>query len=278
MIVNVLDHVGAEYHYFNDMFNIVRKEFDDTYNVVVGILHNEKREETIKFFKSDKKNILLLVSEESECPFFSEYLRKFDLIFRTYNHNNKFDNERIFPVPAGYVTRIPFSWNKRTIKKFETKPLKERENDIFYSGQSSEERVKCVNEAKKLNVKSDLEITGGFMQGNLDNYIDRMNNSKIALVPKGLWCKETFRYFEAYHSNCVVITTLELNTKHSNIWYYQNSPAIVLKDWSQLSQGLVDSILRDLDKYELKNREYYSRCISVEGVAKYVTEVMKNKL
>ncbi|MBF8263053.1 MAG: hypothetical protein HW387_718 [Parachlamydiales bacterium] len=283
MKLNFLENAGCEYFYFKDVFDVVNKEFGDDYNVVVGkITYNSESQieqllKAIKCVIPNKKNVFLIHDDENEAPTPCKSLNGFDLIFRTFNNNWKFDNQRTFPLPLGYVTNSDYPY-KVVLNKFKLRPLKERKCDIFFSGQTNLERESCVKEAKKLNANSLLQLTPGFFQGHeLNEYFDLMNNSKIALVPRGSLFTESYRYFDAYHANCIVITTMPLDKTHSNVWYYHNSPAVRIGDWSQLNQKLIDSLLNDLDKYELLNKEYYDRCISPEGVAKYMIEVMKNR-
>jgi hypothetical protein len=102
-----------------------------------------------------------------------------------------------------------------------------------------------------------------------------MTDSKIALVPNGAVIPESFRFFDAYYSNCIVIITKELKSSYQNIWYYQDCPAITIDDWSCLNNQLIDSIKNNIDEYEVKNLEYFNKNISVEGVANYITSIIK---
>lgn len=283
MIINILDYVACECLYLKEILNSVKTEFSDDYNVVVGSV-NGHNEDHLRYCKKTfgglipgKKNILVLVMEETEELCFYEYLKDFDLIFRTYNCNLKLSSPKVFPIPCGYVTRLDFPYHKSELKKFAIRPLNERKYDIFFSGQKTGEREICVEEAKKINANSLLQLTEGFVRGfELNEYFDHMNNAKIALVPRGGCIAENFRYFDAYHANCIVITTMPLNATLSNIWYYHGSPAIRLDNWSQLNQRLIDSLLCDLDRYQLLNNEYYKKCVSVDGIAKYMIEILKN--
>jgi hypothetical protein len=287
MLVNFLENVGCEYYYLKDVLSLLNRDFDDSYNFVIGMITYNHESQIKQIVESaccvipNKKNIFLILSDENETPTPYEFLNQFDLIFREFNNNINFDNQRVFPIPLGYVTtktHLPHT-SESVLKTLNIRPLKERKYDIFFSGQTNLEREHCVNVAKELNAKSLLNLTLGFFQGyELNEYFDLLNHSKIALVPKGSLFTENYRYFDAYYANCIVITTMTIDTTLNDIWYYHESPAVRIDNWSQLNQNLIDSLLSNLNKYEFLNREYYKRCVSPEGVAKYMKKIIKKQL
>jgi hypothetical protein len=279
MIVNILDYVHCEYFYLQEIFEHVIPHFDDSYNVIAGVIHDNNKKEILELVDSNKKNILVMVSEESEAPFNCVEFEKFDLVFRTYNNNMKFDLQKIFPIPCGYITRLNFPHHKAFLGPVNPKPLKERETEMFFSGQPASDRIQCVKAAQKIpSTNSIIQLTKGFVYGfELNDYFKRLCNSKIALVPRGACIVENFRFFDAYHANCVVITTMPLNTTHKKLWYYKDCPAILLRGWSELTPELVKSVLENIEDYEEQNKRYYEKAIAPTGVAKYITEVIKNK-
>lgn len=270
----VCDHVHCEYHYFEDVINYL--DINDEYNVIVGVLHDPRFvNETMSYVDKNKKNILIQISEESEEKYNSKLYEHFYKIFRAYNVNNKVDYKKIYPIPCGYVTRLNFKWHNATKPKINnTKPLKDRNYDVFFSGQSDSERNKMVNAFNKIGTKynSYVELTKKFVSGMpLQEYYNVICDSKICLVPKGVCINETFRYFESSLSNSIIITTQQIHGhKFNNIWYYKDSKAIVLNNWNELTENVIDDALDNLEYYERGNRKYFEENISPKAVANYI--------
>ena len=132
----------------------------------------------------------------------------------------------------------------------------------------------------KNNYKCIINTTNGFAKGfNLNEYYKLMQDSKIALVPNGAVIPESFRYFEAFESNCIVITTYPVYDDRYNHWYYDNNPAIILNNWNQLNKELLNKLLKkeQLEQYEILNKEYFDRCVSSKGVANFMINIIRNK-
>jgi hypothetical protein len=157
--------------------------------------------------------------------------------------------------------------------------LREREYDIFYSAQWSPNRVECINQLNKVknNFKSIVNITDGFAKGfKLEEYYELMSNSKISIVPLGAVVPESFRYFESFENNCIVITTYPKNSIYGN-WFYENSPAIFLDNWSELNDNLIHNLLKieKLNEFDILNLNYFNKNISTEGVSNYILKKIK---
>lgn len=102
----------------------------------------------------------------------------------------------------------------------------------------------------------------------MEHYSWMMSNSRIVLVPHGS-APETFRYAEAMLCGATVITTF----CPRNLWYFRNSPAVVLNNWSELTSDLVESLLQD--KLGLEDRKvaaltHYNKDLSDGAVAEYI--------
>jgi hypothetical protein len=93
---------------------------------------------------------------------------------------------------------------------------------------------------KHPDINIELFLIDKFLHGQSkitsDSYSLDMMNTKICLVPRGT-SFETFRLFEGLRYGCIVIT--ETLPKH---WFYEGSPAIQIKDWSQLDDILIELI------------------------------------
>ena len=103
-----------------------------------------------------------------------------------------------------------------------------------------------------------------------------MSNSKISIVPLGAVVPESFRYFESFENNCIVITTYPKNSIYGN-WFYENSPAIFLDNWSELNDNLIHNLLKieKLNEFDILNLNYFNKNISTEGVSNYILKKIK---
>ena len=268
----------TEKFYLEDMFDILKDKLDDSYVFIVG-RSNDKQEtqQLINEIEPGKKNILILLSDEAGI--IPSYKDKFDFIFRTYNRKDLYDNNKIFAIPCGYGTSMRFSYNISDFnsKEFVKKDLKDREYDLFYSGQISPNRVELLNNLNNIKdrFKSLVKFTDGFGKGfTLEEFYNNLNNTKIALVPNGAVVPESFRYFEAIRSGAIVITTYPKWMDAYNHWYYDESPAIFINSWNELTVDFVNNILinTDFEDYQIRNEKYFNEKISPNGLANYILE------
>jgi hypothetical protein len=96
-----------------------------------------------------------------------------------------------------------------------------------------------------------------------------LNNSKIAISPKGFTRYECFRHYEAARAGCVVITETNPNP---DLWYLKESPFVQLNKWSDLRK-CVTSLLEDpeeLERLQQRTIKWWENCISEEAVARYM--------
>jgi hypothetical protein len=188
---------------------------------------------------------------------------------------------KIYPIPCGFNGPVIANgiennyWGEK-----EKMPLLYREYDLFYSGQSSFHRRILTNNLNKIkeNYKAIVKETGGFRQGfTTKEYYEFLNNTRIAVIPNGVSIPESFRYVEAYESNCIAITTYPIKDKNYRLWYYETSPAIFLDKWSELNKKLIDKLLVSdyLVEYSEKNFEYYNNYLSTVAVANYMLDKIK---
>lgn len=289
MIVTIAPMVAPkafEPPYFLEIFNKMKNYLDDSYHLIIA--RTNTSDEITQFGNciiNGKKNILILLSDEAgikNVPFLDELF----LVFRTYSNSDLYDNKKIFPVPCGYSCGCGgyfgnSNWEYDDKEKDKIL-LVDREYDIFYSGQISPNRIECIQNLSKIKDKfnSIVTLTEGFAKGyKLEEYYSLMQNSKIAIVPNGAVVPESFRYFEAFESNCIVISSFPINTKYHN-WFYNDSPAIFLKNWSELSIELISNLLNlnNLKKYDILNKKYFEDNISTEGVSKYMLNIIKSTI
>jgi len=267
----------CELQYLGKVLDVLKTELCDDYNIVIKCMDEPQFPEYIE----NKKNVVIYLSDELGRKY--DWFDKCDIIFKTYGNNLMCDYKKIFPIPCGY--NAPKIWgnipNTYIGELYNKKPLSERKYDIFYSGQRAPSRLSFINNLYKIENKFNniIQITNGWKQGfNQQEYYNIMNETKIALVPNGAVIPESFRYFESFESGCVVITTYPIKSPVRNLWYYQDSPAIFLQDWNELTEDLIKEILNDdvLNKYDVKNLEYYKNKISSTSTAYYMLEKIKN--
>jgi hypothetical protein len=276
----MVDKTSWEAPYLDQIFELLKKDLDDEYNLIVA--RTNTQDEANQFEKDiidNKKNILFLLSDERGI--IPPFLDRLHLVFRTYNRKPLYDDKKIFAIPCGYSLCNNLSYNKSSFAKTEYIPLSERKNDIFYSGQmTSEDRQKCgykLNEISRDKYNCIINYTPRFADGyKLDDYYKLMSSSKISIVPKGAVIPESFRYFESFKCNCIVITTYPINDNNYKHWYNEKSPAIFLNDWNELTDNLIDRCLNNINLYEKKNKEYFDEFISPTAVYKYILKKIKD--
>jgi hypothetical protein len=102
--------------------------------------------------------------------------------------------------------------------------------------------------------------------------MEMLSESKICLVPSG-YSPETFRYSESFGSGCIVITD-----SIDNVWYYHHTPAIVVPNWSVVTEQFLINILNsNINEIQQKNLEYYEKCLSPESNANYIINIINSK-
>lgn len=274
---SMVDLTECENDYLIEAFSHL--QLDDEFHFIVARVNNQN--EIMQFEKtivSDKKNILIMKSDEAGI--IPPFLDRLFLVFRMYNNNSLVDYKKIFPIPCGF-SRC-FNQNGKLYyhqpEKVKKPPLIERIYDLFYSGQRSPKRAPMIAAVNCLkgNYNTLINETNHFADGyDLNQYYNYLSNTKIALVPEGAVIPESFRYFEAFERNCVVITTFPKNSFFNN-WYYETSPAIFLNDWSELNDSLIDKILDDLGHYQIANEDYFNGYISPFALATYIQNTIAN--
>lgn len=274
----MVDPTECENIYLEEIFSYLN--FNDEYNFIVGRVNNINE---IRQFEESiidgKKNIFIMKSDEAGiiAPFFN----RLHLVFRMYNNNQLVDYKKIFPIPCGFSRCFNQnnSINVYEPTKVEKKPLRNRHYDLFYSGQRSYKRTPMIDAVNNLEKKYKILIneTDRFADGyNLNEYYSYLSDTKIALVPEGAVIPESFRYFESFERNCIVITTFPRNDYFNN-WYYENSPAIFLNSWEDLNETIIDNALNEIDFFENENKKYFDNYISPKAVAEYIEKTINNK-
>lgn len=268
------------------------KSLSDDYHFIIARTNNLDELET---FKKDilpnKKNILILLSDElginnwKSGPYFMK--DQIHCIFRTYNNESLIDNEFVYPIPCGFSCGVGIhseNGKKNLYRNFEfsKKKLIDRKYDIFFSGQIDHHRNECMYYLDKIspNFNCIINKTNSFAKGfSIEEYYEHLENSKIAIVPRGVCVPESFRYFEAIKSGCIIISSYPIKDKKFQMWYYENSTAKFLDSWSELTVELINTLLSkdNLEKHEQMNEVYYKNNISPLALSQYIHKILKYK-
>jgi hypothetical protein len=256
----------------------------DDYHFIISRLNTTYEiNATEALLEDGKKNILIMLSDEAGI--IPPNIDKYFLVFRTYARKSLLSG-KIHPIPCGFSCSYGgyFGKNDWLYDDMEKpkKNLIDREFDIFYSGQVSPNRLSFINQINNIknNFNSKIKLTSGFASGfELNDYYSMMQNSKIALVPNGAVVPESFRYFEAVESNCIIITSYPVKNNEFNHWFYEGSTAIFLNDWKELNVDLIQSLLKKetLEEYNIKNREYFENKISTKALSEYMLKTIQQK-
>ena len=189
----------------------------------------------------------------------------------------------IYDIPLGYFNQ----WN------LPIKPIQDRLYDVSFAGSIEQKKMHSVwswnywlkspktiarkkmlsainvVQTKNPDIKFDLTIHSHFgasVGADINNYCEKLMNTKICLVPRGT-SLETYRFFEAIRYGCIVVTEA-LPSK----WFYDDSPAIKVTDWSELVE-ILDKLLGDRELMKKKHQEslnwWRTKCSEV-AVADYI--------
>jgi hypothetical protein len=194
----------------------------------------------------------------------------------------------IYDIPLGYYKQFELP-----IKNLET-----RLYDIFFAGSmvnvpysvwslkywfgtpknlSRKQMLSSLEkfQAKHPELKVELSLTPSFHATKHEEariYSERMMDTKICLVPRGT-SFETFRFFEGLRYGCIVVAEA-LPSR----WFYDGSPAIRIKDWSELGE-IVEKLIENNYLMQEKHQEalnwWRTKC-SEATVGAYMAEKLNS--
>jgi hypothetical protein len=267
IIQNKLPIHYCEVSYIKLIEEQLLKEFDDNYSLY--IIHPDLDVvEGLKFGEKIKNdtNYKIAIHNGNEVSFDSKYYEFFDIIFRFYLQENC-DYNKVFPINIGFNSSGEYNIHPNKGNK-----LSERTNDVFFMGNTSV-RYEFYKSINNLSNKYDINFTNGFRTGlPIRDYYNKLSNSKICLCPNGV-SPETFRYTESLGSGCIVITKDKVNS-----WFYENSTAIFINDWSEVTEEFINNILSsNIDEKYKENLDYYERFLSPQSNAEYIIKTIKEK-
>ena len=170
----------------------------------------------------------------------------------------------VHPIPLGYANQadVPMvSHNQRAVDVFFAGSMVHKRYSTWsiqkwLGTPKSTSRKKMIKVIKELQHKYpewdfDVKISSSFSAMRAADplsYASHLMQSKIALVPRGASC-ETYRFFEAVRSGCVVIAEYL-----PPFWFYKDAPIFHLSDWKNL-ETLLSDLLNHPDKLERVHRK-----------------------
>lgn len=198
----------------------------------------------------------------------------------------------IYDIPLGYYKQLDLP-----IKDIQLRPY-----DVFFRGSvvhrmylrwslkqwlgtpKSISRKKMMSSIKRCkekhpDLKLNLSTTSAFIPGFTVTsstesrlYSEEMMDTKICLIPRGN-SFETYRFFEALRYGCILVTEA-LPSR----WFYDGSPAIQIKDWSELEE-ILEKLLKNKQILHEKHQEslnwWETKCSEVV-VGAYIAEQLNS--
>lgn len=256
-------HGKDESEYFQEIVSRIKTDRDYTFvfsvwNTPLGAIP----ENSIVFSTSD---------EEHKQPIAEHLQDNVALLFKNYYPFSGVCDDRMYPLPLGYLTNFTGT---------SSIPINQREFDYSFAGTfngNGRDKMHQELEARRNDGRKKFwTITNSWGKGlNMDQYSELLSQTKIALCPSGYISKESFRIFEAARCGCVLI----VDDVPTNLWYYEEFPGIIVKDWSDLSA--IERLLSDPDTMQdISNKtvRWYERCISPDAVASYVQRKIEEKM
>jgi len=243
VVYNDVAEYFCEWAYLQEVIKHLQPKLSDQYVLHIACLSQEcANNKNIKFV-TGKKNIIIGTSDEYMQDIHPPYLNEAVAIFKQY---------LVPEQEVGNVYSLPLGYNKKHVT-LKNKPISDRPVDVFFSGHMHSKLRKTSllpiiqyfkNLPKHKRPKLDINISGGFNMGlNGDEYSKRLHNSKIAICPHGNVSVETFRFYEAARSGCVIVSPVLPNTQ-----IYKNSNVVQVENWHRDTGPIIVELIRNDDK------------------------------
>jgi hypothetical protein len=173
------------------------------------------------------------------------------------------------PVPLGLVRPLEVC----------VRPMSDRDIDVAFMG-SVEEDHRRLPSAKTISRRALLEALpsgahlrtttsfGASLRAGPDVYADELARTKVLLAPRG-GSVETFRFCEGMLAGCVVVTE-----PLPRFWFYEGSPAVVVRDWRTLP-GILERLLSnplELQRRQEASLSWWNTRLSPQAVGRYMAE------
>lgn len=217
-----------------------------------------------------ENNIIFLSGQEKTSILSSN---NFKLCFNNFYRYN--EDKRYVPFPLGNNKFINLN-----IFKHEPIDFWKREFDVFFAGFIHESRLIFKNAIEKLNCKKYIHYTSrnniqNFSEDlNPDQYINILKNSKIVLAPRGAYHCTSYRYFESFYFQNILIYEKSHNEEIYLLDNFTNK--FCINDWNNLNEDMIKSLIKDFDA-EKQKKEYQDK-ISKHSIIDFVIKKIKSSL
>ena len=127
------------------------------------------------------------------------------------------------------------------------------------------------------HINIELKISAGFRASRHSDEMDysqQLMSTKICLAPRGT-SFETYRFFEAMRYGCVAITEAL-----PDVWFYRDSPAIEVTDWSELAPT-IEQLISDPALMQQKHKaalNWWETVCSEKALGAYIAKALMNSL
>ena len=243
VVYNDVAEYFCEGVYLQEVIKHLQPKLSDEYVLHIACFSREcDNNKNVKIIPN-KKNIIIGTSDEYMDNIHPPYLNEAVAIFKQYLVPEQ-EVDNVYSFPLGY--------NKKHVS-LKNKPISDRTIDVFFSGHMhSKNRQTSLlpiiqyfkNLPKYKRPKLDINISSGFNTGlDGDEYSKRLHNSKIAICPHGNVSVETFRFYEAARSGCVIVSPVLPNTQ-----IYKNSNVVQVENWHTDTGPIILELLNDHDK------------------------------
>tara|TARA_R110000751_G_scaffold86231_2_gene171784 strand:+ start:338 stop:1246 length:909 start_codon:yes stop_codon:yes gene_type:complete len=269
-IVNLLDSTALEADYVSECARIFSSRTNGDLKLVIKHHWQQLPDPENKWI------VLINLSDESHGVPVEVLREDVAVIFQPYYVLDKWDlpldSPKIRPFPLGPTRDFNPS----------PKPIKDRKYDAFFSGNISKtgSRNTFKTHVDDFLDQSDynmfINYTDGFNKGiSKHEYAQMLSDSKIALCPTGAISKETFRFYEALKSGCIIIC--EVLPK---LWFYEQLMFCHTK-WHSIKEA-IDFVMslgdEEMQKISDTNLRLYKTILSPEPIAKYMLNELNKSM
>jgi hypothetical protein len=259
---------------------------DNFYNYEFVICHSCVANNPVMPIKGSQRRVLFYVGDETS-RLVTGARKYYMAIFKQYLHSEAL--EKIFPLPLGTIPGL---------NSLSENNVNSRYINVFFSGNLNANRVELFNvlngkqhtpsgfflrriycrllksktpkDFSSQFERSCIQFTEGFAKGfQPEEYINKLENSKIVICPGGFVSMETIRHFEAMKAGCIIISRELPDT-----YLYRNSPIIILPHWKILKEtitGLLDSPER-MKAIQQETILWWKQVCSENAFAKYMSK------
>jgi len=266
--INITPNFYVERNSCLEIFNHLNHQLDNDIALCVRNWDNENDFD-------HKKRIVIITSAEGHkyipndqldpncIAVFMHYYPKIDTSYQ-FSSSYFVNLPKVFPLPLG---------STHFFKCVSTKNYHDKLYDFSFIGQLDPyRRIPFYHAVQRISnkYKCMVQFYEGWNNGvGGEKYSEILAESKIALVPFGSASLDTFRFYEAAESGCILLTD-----RQNNYPFMERSTHIVC-DWAKLDTYL-DNILQSSSASDIANstRLFWEKYLSPEACAKYIVSMV----